>query len=76
MIIQNDEWLKGYEQAKQDFLKILDDLDIDLFLEDVADVKTGNKIELPKEVWDLWTIYWEHIKEKLKAKLKKGESGE
>ena len=49
--------------------KVIDDVDLELFLEDVIDKETGKKVVIPKEVWELWNIYWEHIQEKLKQKL-------
>ena len=57
------------------FEDVLDFLDVELFLEDVVD-KEGNKVEIPKEIRDLWEIYWEHIKEKLKAKLQENLENE
>jgi len=63
-----DQILEALKTKDKEILKILDDLDIELFLEDVVD-KKGNKVKIPKEVLDLWDIYWEHIKDKLKSKL-------
>jgi len=50
------------------------ELDIELFLEDVVDKKTGKKVEVPKEIRDLWDIYWEHIQEKLLKKFQGEEN--
>jgi len=50
---------------------MFDLMDIELFLEDVIDVKTKKKVKIPKEILELWEIYWEHIKEKLKSKILK-----
>lgn len=66
--------LKGIQERDKEIEDEIDNLDIELFLEDVVDVKTGKRVKLPKEIWDLWFIYWEHIKEKLKSRLKLGEN--
>jgi len=67
----NQDWVvsKVQLQTLKEILNLIDKLDIELFLEDVVDKKTGKKVELPKEIWDLWTIYWEHIKEGLEQKI-------
>lgn len=60
----------GKKQAQMDFMEYLDELDIELFLEEIVDTKTGKRVKIPKAVLELWDIYWEHIKEKIKSKLK------
>lgn len=65
--------IKGIQEANEMIEKTLDEIGIELFLEDVIDKKTGKKIKVPKEIKDLWDIYWEHIKEKIKSKLGMGK---
>ena len=63
----------GYYMALKDVLKEIDDLDIELLLTEVREVKTNKKIEIPEEIEQLWHIYWKHIKAKLEEKIT-GES--
>ena len=48
---------------------MIEETDLELFLEDVYDTNSGLKVKIPKEVLDLWDIYKEHIFKKLLAKL-------
>ena len=57
------------DQTLQEVCEEIEEMDIELFLEDIIDKKTGKKVEVPKEIWDLWNIYWEHIQEKLLKKF-------
>jgi len=68
---QKDYWRDKYRKRNNEILKMFDLMDIELFLEDVIDVKTKKKVKIPKEILELWEIYWEHIKEKLKSKILK-----
>jgi len=55
--------------AKSEFIKMIDDMDIDLLLTDVVNIETGNKVEIPNEIKDLWDIYWKHIQQEIKSQL-------
>lgn len=69
LVLQAIAFIEGKEMKLKEVDKVIDDLDLELFLEDVVDKKTGKKVTIPKEIWELWNIYWEHIQEKLKQKL-------
>ena len=80
-IMKKDKWNeKHFEFCEADLINVkietlkqvceeIKELDIELFLEEVVDKKTGEKVEVPKEIRDLWDIYWEHIQDKLLKKF-------
>ena len=70
-----EQLLKALQKQRQDFIKEIEELDLVLFLESVVDTETGKSVEIPKEIWDLWTVYWEHIREKILTSINSDNQG-
>ena len=56
-------------KAREDVLKIIDDVDIELMLTDVKD-KEGRVVELSEPLMEIISIWWQMKKEELKERLK------
>ena len=67
-IKNSSEYKKGIEFAEKEFLELVEDIDLELFLTDIKD-KEGKKIPQSDELMKLFGIFWEHIKKKIRLKL-------
>ena len=66
----NKEHQKEIKELKKQFEKMIDDLDLELFLTDLQNTKTKEIIQIPKGIRIILERYTEHIQNKLKSNLK------
>ena len=59
-------------QTLKDIKKLIDEIDIELFLTDIKD-KQGNKIEISDEIMEIIRIWWEQKSEEIKQRIEGGK---
>ena len=64
-------WKRSRKQALKEVLEEIEEMDIELvFATYIKDMKTNEKIDVPKEISFMLDKYWLHIQNRLKQKIK------
>ena len=68
ILLLREENKLAVKNEREEVLKLIDDVNIELMLTDIKDNK-GNKVNLSDEIMELISIWWDKKSEELKAKL-------